>query len=66
MMRIASNETADLLSSLNTLKQQQNTLLEQLSTGKRVNRPSDDPSVSALLAQVATSNTHTIALQKVA
>lgn len=56
-MRIASSETAELLTSMNTLKQQQNTLIEQLSSGKRVNRPSDDPSVSALLAQVATSNT---------
>ncbi len=56
-MRIASSNTADLLASMNTLREQQNRLIEQLSTGKRVNRPSDDPSASALLAQTATRNT---------
>ncbi len=56
-MRIASSDTADLLAAMNTLRAQQNQEIEQLSTGKRVNRPSDDPSVSALLTEVATHNT---------
>jgi len=56
-MRIASSDTADLLAAMNSLRAQQNQEIEQLSTGKRVNRPSDDPSVSALLAEVATHNT---------
>jgi flagellar hook-associated protein 3 FlgL len=50
-MRITSNNTADLLAAINTTRQQQQQAIEQLSTGKRVNRPSDDPSASALLAQ---------------
>jgi flagellar hook-associated protein 3 FlgL len=50
-MRIASNSTADLLSAINTLRQQQDKLIEQLSTGKRVNDPSDDPSASSLMVQ---------------
>ncbi len=56
-MRIASSNTADLLASMNTLRTQQNQLIEQLSTGKRVNRPSDDAPAASLLAQMQTRNT---------
>lgn len=56
-MRIASNETADLLAAMNTIQQQQQQYIEELSTGKRVNEPSDDPTAAALEAEdTATSS----------
>ena len=52
-MRINPNQRADLLASLEATQQQQNTALLQLSTGRRVNKPSDDP---AAAAQVVTNH----------
>jgi flagellar hook-associated protein 3 FlgL len=50
-MRITSNDTSDLLAAINTIRQQQNQQIEQLSTGKRVNQPSDDPAAAAMATQ---------------
>jgi flagellar hook-associated protein 3 FlgL len=46
-LRVNPNQTTDLLAALATAQKQQNTALEQLATGRRVNKPSDDPSASA-------------------
>lgn len=47
-MNINSNYNALLLGSLNVTEEQQQTDLLQLSTGKSVNRPSDNPAAAAL------------------
>jgi flagellar hook-associated protein 3 FlgL len=50
-MRINPNPTADILNAIWTTQSQEQTALEQLSTGKRVNRPSDDPAAAAAEVQ---------------
>jgi flagellar hook-associated protein 3 FlgL len=52
-MRVNPYQTPDLLAALASTQQQQNTALQQLSTGRRVNKPSDDP---AAAAQVVTNH----------
>ena len=47
-MRINPNPTDDVLAALSTTEERQQTLLLQLSTGKRVNQPSDDPAAAAI------------------
>jgi flagellar hook-associated protein 3 FlgL len=47
MVRVNPNPYPDLLYALNQTLQQQNTELLQLSTGRRVNLPSDDPAAAA-------------------
>ena len=46
-MRINPNPTADILAAVWQTQTQEQTALEQLSTGKRVNVPSDDPAAAA-------------------
>jgi flagellar hook-associated protein 3 FlgL len=46
-MRVNSNYYAQILTSINATEQRQQTDVEELSTGKRVNTPSDDPTAAA-------------------
>jgi len=50
-MRVNPNPYPDLLTALAASEQQQNTDLLQLSSGRRVNTPSDDPAAAAQLIQ---------------
>ena len=50
-MRVNPNSTPDLLAALDQNLRQQNNDLLQLSTGRRVNTPSDDPAGAAQLIQ---------------
>lgn len=50
-MRINPNITADLLTALANTRQEQNTAMLQMASGRRVNTPSDDPSAAALLVE---------------
>jgi len=50
-MRVNPNPMNDLLAALAQTQQRQDTALLQLSTGKRVNTPSDDPAAAAQLIQ---------------
>lgn len=56
-MRVNPNIVPDLLTSLNASKQQQQTYLLQMSSGKRVNKPSDDPVAAARDVSVSTQST---------
>jgi len=47
-MRVNPNPINDVLFSLNLNQERAQTALQQISTGKRVNQPSDDPSAAAL------------------
>lgn len=47
-MRINPNPTDDILAALNMTNERQQQFLLQLSTGKRVNQPSDDPAAAAI------------------
>lgn len=46
-MRVNPDPTADILAAIWQTQSKEQTALEQLSTGRRVNRPSDDPSAAA-------------------
>ena len=46
-LRVNPNQTPDLLAALQTAQEQRDAGLEQLATGRRVNKPSDDPAASA-------------------
>jgi flagellar hook-associated protein 3 FlgL len=48
-MRVNPNPTADLLAALNQTRLDTQEALLELSSGRRVNQPSDDPAASALL-----------------
>jgi flagellar hook-associated protein 3 FlgL len=50
-MRVNPDPTPDILSAIWKTQSQTQTALEQLSTGKRVNRPSDDPAAAATVVQ---------------
>ena len=50
-MRINPNVTADLLAALANAQDQQNESMLQMASGRRVNKPSDDPSAAAILVQ---------------
>lgn len=50
-MRVNPNISNDLLSALAIAKQQEQTALLQLSSGRRVNSPSDDPVAAAIVVQ---------------
>ena len=41
----------DILAAIQSTQSQEQTALEQLSSGKRVNRPSDDPAASAAMVR---------------
>ena len=47
-MRVDSNYYGQVLNSLNNVEQQQQTELQELSTGRSVNVPSDNPTAAAL------------------
>ncbi|HUK25280.1 MAG TPA: flagellar hook-associated protein FlgL [Terriglobales bacterium] len=47
-MRINPNPTNDILAAIWNTQSQEQTALQQLSTGKRVNVPSDDPAAAAI------------------
>lgn len=51
MIRVNPNAMPDLLLDLNQTQQQQNNDLLELSTGRRVNQPSDDPAAAAEIVQ---------------
>lgn len=46
-MRINPDYAPDILSDLSQIETQEQTALQQVSTGKRVNQPSDDPAAAA-------------------
>jgi flagellar hook-associated protein 3 FlgL len=48
-MRVNPNITPDVLAAIYATQTQQDTALEQLSTGKRVNVPSEDPLAASLM-----------------
>lgn len=50
-MRINPNITADLLAALANAQDEQNTAMLQMASGRRVNKPSDDPTAAAILIQ---------------
>ena len=47
--------TASVLSSINNVQDQMATTQQQLSTGKRINQPSDDPYGTSLAIQLKNS-----------
>jgi len=51
-MRVNPHFANDVLSSLALTQQQEQAALQQLSTGQRINKPSDDPAGTAELMQV--------------
>jgi len=50
-MRVNPNPVPDLISNFETMQQQSNTDLAQISSGESINVPSDDPAGAALLVQ---------------
>jgi len=50
-MRINPNPTPDLLAALARVQQDEQSAMLELTTGRRVNKPSDDPTASAVLVQ---------------
>jgi len=46
-LRVNPNPNADLFAALDTAQKQRDTALLQLGTGRRVNKPSDDPAAAA-------------------
>jgi flagellar hook-associated protein 3 FlgL len=58
-MRVNPNITPDILSAIWNTQQQENTAMQQLSTGKRVNSPSDDPAAAAALVGNLTESDQT-------
>jgi flagellar hook-associated protein 3 FlgL len=48
-MRVNPNYSADLVNLMNQAQQSQDNAAEQLSTGRRVNQPSDDPAAAAAM-----------------
>jgi flagellar hook-associated protein 3 FlgL len=50
-MRVNPDPTPNILSAIWRTQSQEQTALEQLSTGRRVNRPSDDPAAAATEVQ---------------
>ena len=58
-MRVNPNPIPDILAALNQTRQDQQDALLQLSSGRRVNVPSDDPAAAAVMVQnrdLATAN----------
>jgi len=46
-MRVNPNQLSDILVAIQQTQQQEQTALQEISTGKRVNSPSDDPAAAA-------------------
>jgi flagellar hook-associated protein 3 FlgL len=51
-IRVNPNPLPDLLSALGDVQQQVDTATEQLASGRRINRPSDDPAGAAVVAGI--------------
>jgi flagellar hook-associated protein 3 FlgL len=51
-MRVNPNFVQDVVSSLGLTQRQEEIALQQLSTGQRINKPSDDPAGAGVLLQV--------------
>jgi len=52
-MRVNPNQLPDLLAAVAQTQQQINTDLEQISSGQRINHPSDDPAGATMLVRIA-------------
>lgn len=52
-IRVNPNPLADLLAALSDVQRQVATATEELATGSRINRPSDDPAGAARLEQIS-------------
>lgn len=63
-MRVNPNSMPDLLSALSQTEQQQDNELLQLSTGRRVNQPSDDPAAEAQLIENKAESTQADSFQQ--
>lgn len=50
-MRVNPNTVPDILANMNQSQNTLNTLLEEVSTGKSVNQPSDDPAAASQMVQ---------------
>ncbi len=50
-MRVNPNYSADMINLMDQAQQNENTAIQQLSTGRRVNLPSDDPAAEAAMIQ---------------
>ena len=58
-MRVNPNITPDILTAIWQTQAQENTALQQISTGRRVNVPSDDPAAAAALVGNLNSSAQT-------
>jgi flagellar hook-associated protein 3 FlgL len=56
-MRVNPNYTSDMVNLMNQAKQAENNATEQLSTGRRVNLPSDDPAAEAAMVDEVSQST---------
>jgi len=63
-MRVNPNPVSDLLAALNRSRQDTQDALLQLSSGRRVNQPSDDPAAAALLIDNRDRTTFTARYQQ--
>ena len=63
-MRVNPYFVNDVLSALAQTQQQEQTALQQLSTGQRINRPSDDPAGAAVLTQILDQSSQADSYQK--
>ena len=50
-LRINPDNTGDLLAALNRIREQENNALLQITSGRRINSLSEDPTASAALVQ---------------
>ena len=51
MLRVNPDGVADALAAIERIQQDQQTSLLQIATGRRVNKPSDDPAAAAAVVQ---------------
>jgi flagellar hook-associated protein 3 FlgL len=58
-MRVNPNTAPDLLASLQRISGDENSVLKQLGSGKRIEQPSDDPAGMAALVQLQASDENT-------
>jgi flagellar hook-associated protein 3 FlgL len=58
-MRVNPNSAPDLLASLQRISADENSVLRQLASGKRVEQPSDDPAGMAALVELQGSDANT-------
>jgi flagellar hook-associated protein 3 FlgL len=57
-MRVNPNITADLLAALSNAEQDQNTAMLEMASGRKVNKPSDDPTAAAMLVENQAQSSH--------